>query len=111
MRGVPAALISLSFLAQAASASTIFVTNEKDNTVSVLDSEMMKLVKTIPVGKRPRGIVITPDFTEVLVCAGDDNKLDVIDTAKLEVVRRMDTGPDPELLDIDHKRTRGCLAR
>ena len=85
-----------------AAADTIFVTNEKDNTVTVLDSETMKVVKTIPVGKRPRGIAITPDKKEVLVCVGDDDQLDVIDTETLEVVRRMDTGPDPELLDIDH---------
>ena len=50
MRGVLVALISLSLMAQAAFASTIFVTNEKDNTVSVLDSETMKVVKIIPVG-------------------------------------------------------------
>jgi YVTN family beta-propeller protein len=43
-------------------AAILFVSNEKDNTVTVLDSETLKIIKTIPVGQRPRGIVISPDF-------------------------------------------------
>ena len=34
----------------------------------------------------------------------------MIDTETLEVVRRMDSGPDPELLDIDHKGDRVYVA-
>jgi YVTN family beta-propeller protein len=41
------------------------VRNERDNTVTVLDGESFKLIKTIPVGERPRGIAITPDYREV----------------------------------------------
>ena len=79
-----------------------FVSNEKDNTISVLDMSTLKLVKTIPVGKRPRGMVLTPDGKELIACAGDDNRLDIIDTETLEVTKSYETsGPDPELLDID----------
>jgi len=85
----------------AASAARIFVSNERDDTVTVLDSGTLKIVKAIPVGKRPRGIVITPDFKEVLVCAGDDDRIDVIDADKLQVSRHLESGADPELLDID----------
>ena len=45
-----------------ASAGTLFISNEKDNTVTVIDSETLKVVKTIPTGLRPRGMVLTPDF-------------------------------------------------
>ncbi|HQU51159.1 MAG TPA: hypothetical protein PLM09_18870, partial [Casimicrobiaceae bacterium] len=79
-----------------AHALLIFVTNEKDNTVTVLD-ESLKVVKTIETGLRPRGIRITPDFKEVLVCIGDDNRLDVINTETLEISRTLNSGPDPEL--------------
>src|SRR5579862_6325810 len=84
-----------------AKASLIFVSNEKDDTVSVIDSNTLKLVKTIQVGHRPRGIIITPDFKEIIVCIGDDSRLDVIDTATLKVTRHLDSGSDPELLAID----------
>jgi YVTN family beta-propeller protein len=82
-------------IATTSHADTIFVSNEKDNTVTVLDSETMQVIKTIPTGLRPRGIVMSPDFKELLVCAGDDNRLDVIDTQTLEVTRTLPSGPDP----------------
>ena len=89
--------------AHEAAAELAFISNEKDNTVSVIDTGTLKVVKTIPVGRRPRGMVLTPDMKRLIVCAGDDNRLDVIDTEKLEVIESHETsGPDPELLDIDH---------
>jgi YVTN family beta-propeller protein len=91
-------------------AATLFVSNEKDNTVTVLDSETLKVVKTIATGARPRGMVLTPDFKELLVCVGDDNRLDVVDTETLEVVRTLESGPDPELLDVDPKGERVYIA-
>ncbi|MGC2141209.1 MAG: hypothetical protein WA620_06460, partial [Methylovirgula sp.] len=78
----------------------IFVTNEKDDTVSVVDGESLKLVKTIQVGHRPRGIIITRDKKDIVICLGDDAQLAVIDAYALKVTRLLDSGPDPELLNI-----------
>ena len=50
-------------------AYTAYVTNERDNTVSVVDLDKMETVKTIPVGQRPRGIVISPDGKFLYICA------------------------------------------
>jgi YVTN family beta-propeller protein len=50
-------------------AGMLFISNERDNTVTVIDAATLKVTKTIPVGRRPRGLVISPDFREVLVCA------------------------------------------
>ncbi len=52
-----------------ADAMTLFVANEKDNTVTVLDGETLEIVKTITTSRRPRGIIISHDFKEVYVCA------------------------------------------
>lgn len=88
----------------AAAASTAFISNEKDNTVSVFDTAAGKVIKTIPVGRRPRGMVLTPDFKQLIVCAGDDNRIDIVNTETLEVTASHETsGPDPELLDVDHQ--------
>lgn len=100
-------LLSLAFIVcafgQSAAAGTAFISNEKDNTVTVLDTETLKVIKSIPVGRRPRGMVLSPDYKHLFICAGDDNRLDVIDTATLEITSTHETsGPDPELLDIDH---------
>ena len=53
---------------------------------------------------------MSPDHKEVFVAAGDDDTIDVIDTAKLEVSRQIDTGPDPELMAVDHKGERIYIA-
>ncbi|MEO0974017.1 MAG: PQQ-dependent catabolism-associated beta-propeller protein, partial [Pseudomonadota bacterium] len=55
----------------------------------------------IATGNRPRGIITSPDGKEIFVCVGDDDALEVIDVASLEITRRMGSGPDPELLDVD----------
>jgi PQQ-dependent catabolism-associated beta-propeller protein len=83
-------------------AQTAFVSNEKDNTITVLDLKSEKILKTVPVGRRPRGMVLSPDMKELFICAGDDNRVDVMDTSTFEIIRKHETsGPDPELLDVD----------
>ena len=91
-----AAIATLLILAAGpAFAVQIFVSNEKDNTVTVLDGETLKIVKTIPTARRPRGIIASPDHKEIYVACGDGDIIDVIDVAKLEVVRQLDSGPTP----------------
>jgi YVTN family beta-propeller protein len=46
---------------QAAGDYWVCVSNEKSGDISVLDATERKLVLTVPVGKRPRGIVASPD--------------------------------------------------
>jgi YVTN family beta-propeller protein len=82
-------------------AATLFVTSERDNTVTVLDSNTLAVKKVIDVGTRPRGIAITPDHREIFVCIGDDDRMDVIDTKTLTVSRNVPNVLDPELVAID----------
>ena len=44
-----------------ASAFTAYVSNEKSNTISVIDTDKFTVVNTIKVGQRPRGIELTKD--------------------------------------------------
>ena len=96
------ALALLGFaVASSAQADTIFVSNEKSNTVSVVDGGKLEVVATIKVGRRPRGITFNEDMTQIFVCVGDDNRIDVIDVASQKVVDRLPSGPDPELFVLD----------
>lgn len=104
------ALTCIFFSATAASAELIFVSNERDNTVTVLDGGTLETVKTLKTSARPRGIITSHDGKLIYVCAGDDNRLDVIDVATLEIVSQLDSGPDPELLDVDHAGNRIYIA-
>src|SRR5680860_717206 len=47
---------ALILFAVPASAATIFVSNEKDNTITVIDSETLKTIKTIETARAPRGL-------------------------------------------------------
>ena len=80
-----------------ASAYMVYVSNEKDNTITVVDSTTMEVVKTVQVGQRPRGITISHDGKFIYLCASDDDTIEVIDTATLEIVGTLPSGPDPEL--------------
>src|SRR5688500_11392671 len=45
----------------------IFVTNETSGDLSVIDAGSRKVIATIPLGKRPRGLQVSPDGTRVYV--------------------------------------------
>ncbi len=84
-----------------ANAYKAYVSNEKSNTVSVIDTDKLAVVKTIKVGQRPRGIALTKDDKYCLVAVGDDNTIQIIDTQKAEVTGTLPSGPDPELFVLD----------
>ncbi|SMX56936.1 conserved protein of unknown function; Putative PQQ-dependent catabolism-associated beta-propeller protein [Bradyrhizobium sp. ORS 285] len=83
------------------SAYVAFVSNEKGNTVSVIDTDTWTVTKTIKVGQRPRGIAFTRDGKFVMVAVGDDDTIQLIDAKKMEVVDTLPSGPDPELFTQD----------
>ncbi|MHA6686657.1 cytochrome D1 domain-containing protein, partial [Mesorhizobium sp. A556] len=80
------AILASGLMASPAAAYTAYVSNEKDNTITVVDTATMKVVKTVEVGQRPRGITISHDGKFVYLCASDDDTIEVIDTATLEIV-------------------------
>src|SRR5580700_10140845 len=89
-----------------ASAYTAYVSNEKGNTISVIDTATRKVIDTIKVGQRPRGIALTKDQKYVLVAVGDDDTIQMIDTRINKLAGTLPSGPDPELFieDPDGKR-------
>src|ERR1700757_1594719 len=84
-----------------AQAYDAYVSNEKSNTVTVIDTDKWTVTNTIKVGQRPRGIEFTRDGKVVMVAVGDDDTIDVIDTKTQQVVDTLPSGPDPELFTQD----------
>jgi YVTN family beta-propeller protein len=71
----------------AAAAPFAYVTNESDNTVSVIDTASNTVVATITVGTSPYGVAVTPDGKHVYVANGNpSDTASVIDTASNAVV-------------------------
>ena len=83
-------------LTGAADANMAYVSNEKGNTISVIDLTKMETVATVPVGERPRGITLSHDNKLLYICTSDADHIEVLDLETLKVVQTLPSGPDPE---------------
>ncbi len=101
---LPFALAATAFSARAKDTGLIFVSNEKSNNLLVLDPKTYQVVKDIKTSRRPRDMHFSADRSKLYVACGDDDVIDIIDVAKLEVVGKLATGPSPETFAIDEKR-------
>jgi PQQ-dependent catabolism-associated beta-propeller protein len=77
-------------------AHEVYVSNEKDNTVSVIDTLTLGVVRTFPVGKRPRGITFSRDGAQFFVCASDSNAVQVYAADGDRHLYDLPSGEDPE---------------
>lgn len=78
----------------------VFVSNERGNSVSVIDPANNTVIATIDVGAQPRGIGKSPDGSEIYVALGEEGKIAVIDPKEMKLVRKFDSGPDPEAFGV-----------
>ncbi len=85
------------------SGCSIYVTNQGDNTVSVINTGKLgcpnlaanTVVATIPVGAAPEGIAISPDGSTLYVANMNANTISVIDTATNTVRATVTVGNFP----------------
>src|SRR5687767_7967424 len=96
-------------------AGRLFVTNETTGDITVVDVAAAKSIATIPVGKRPRGIRLSPDGSTLYVALSGspiappgvdestlppaDKKADgigVVGIKELKLLRVLQAGSDPE---------------
>nr|WP_309388443.1 YVTN family beta-propeller repeat protein [Chelatococcus sambhunathii] len=99
------AAASLGFAASVTAATPgesyeVFVTNERDDTVSVIDVDQMAVARTFKVGRRPRGLTFSPDGKTLYVCASDSNSVQAIDPASGKLLHDLPSGEDPEQFSL-----------
>src|SRR3989441_8071248 len=80
---------------QAGAELRVFVTNEKSDDVTVIDAATRTVVGTIRVGKRPRGVAVSPDGRRVYVSNSNSDSLSVIDAKSLEGLKTVPAGVGP----------------
>src|SRR5215831_9917613 len=97
----------------------LYVTNEQSGDLSIIDADTAKVVGTIPLGKRPRGIAASPDGTKLYVALsgspaagpGVDEKslpppdrsadgIGVVDIQARKLLTVMKSGTDPEQVPV-----------
>ncbi len=91
----------ISLLSLTVQAETVFVTLEKDNALAVVDPIAGKLVKTIEIGQRPRGITLSPDNKFLYVATSDDDTVKVMDTETMTETGQLPSGEDPETFALN----------
>ncbi len=96
---IAAITVGLASATWPALAFTAFITNEKGNSVTALDTDRLEATKTFAVGKRPRGIAVSRDGSQLYVCVGDDNAIQIYDAKSLQLTGRI-ASPDPEQLAL-----------
>lgn len=73
----------------------VYVPNGEGDTVSVFEHRTGKLVTEVTVGKRPHGVVASPDGTEAYTINFGDNSVSVIETATFKVIHTIPVGKAP----------------
>lgn len=80
----------------AASSAVLYVTAEDGGEVIAIDPDAGKILTRIPVGKRPRGIKLSPDGARLYVAlSGSPRGGPGIDVASGKVLRRIKVGGLP----------------
>jgi len=117
----PSILLALCVVPLAAHAGHAYVSNEDEHTVTVIDTDKNEVVTTIQVGKRPRGVQVSHDGSQLFVALSglpkcppsvpdeECEKLErdlqadgvaAVDTRTLKVTKVYEAGSDPEQFDI-----------
>ena len=74
---------------------SVYVTSGGEGTVQVIDTATHAIVETIPVGKRPWNMAITPDGGKLYVACGRSNLVSVIDTKSRRKIADIAVGELP----------------
>jgi YVTN family beta-propeller protein len=101
------------------SAPRIYVDNEVSGDMTIIDSGTYKVMATVPLGKRPRGIHASPDHKTIYIALSGspiggpgvdestlppaDHKYDgigIFDVAQNKLVKVIPAGNDPENFDV-----------
>jgi YVTN family beta-propeller protein len=92
-----ASALLLTFVASTvfAAGPKAYIGNFKDNTVSVIDTGVGKIITTLPVAAGPHGMAITQDGRTVYVSGDSSSSVDVIDTTTDKVVKTIEVGKAP----------------
>ncbi len=73
----------------------LYVLCQQSEDVRVLNASTYAVIKTIPVGRVPRGISLSPDGTQLFVTNTWEDTLSVIDTRALAVTATWPVGAEP----------------
>jgi len=101
MRAASPALAALLALAACADPTTtaphtVYVSDEQADVIHVIDGRRLVEVARIAVGRRPRGLALSPDGATLYVAVSNDDRIASVSTLTRRVNATLRSGPDPE---------------
>lgn len=89
---------------------TAYVTNERSDSVSIVDLEGRRVVATLPAGDAPAGLALSPDETTLFVANWFGNDISVLDLKRGVEMTRLAGGSNPYALAVSADGTRLLVA-
>ena len=77
-----------------------YITNQGDNSVSVIDTNTNTVIQTIAVGHRPAGVVVSGNGKRVYISNPESKNISVIDTKTLTNIKTIKIGSGPLAIAI-----------
>lgn len=81
----------------------LYVVCQDSNEVRVIETAAGTVVKSIPVGRVPRGIALSPDGNTLYVTNAWSDNVSVIDTKAQQVIQALSTGFEPTGVALDSR--------
>ena len=89
---IKASALALFLAIEAHAGSFAFITNQLDNSVSVLDTGKKQVVETIAVSGKPAGVAVNPKLPRVYISTPEGGGFSVLDSDRLEVTGSVKAG-------------------
>jgi YVTN family beta-propeller protein len=86
---ITAFLTALASGGLATNTGLLFVSSERTDSLVIVDPETSRIIKYLKTSRRPRDMHFNKDHTYLYVACADDDAIDIIDVAKLEVVGKL----------------------
>ena len=90
--------------------ATVYVANNGDNSVSVIDTVTSTVTDTVTVGTSPWSVAVSPDGATVYVANDGDNSVSVIEAATNTLVDTISVGGRPHSVAVSPDGTRVYVA-
>jgi len=97
-------VLAFAFAATPAAAHNVIVLNSGEATLSLIDLATRQVVGTVPTGKEPHHLMVTPDNTSLIVADSVSNNLLFVDPKSGQPQRRVEGIEDPYQLGFSPDR-------
>src|SRR5258708_8406156 len=86
--------------ARPAASGHVHVTNQLDDTLSVINGQTNKVTATVPAGKAPEGVAVTPDHRHVYIADNGSGRVSGLNTRTNKIVATVRVGKHPTVVGL-----------